>query len=192
MAPIWAQALRPGFTRRLGLTATYERSDNGLERFLTPFFRRVVYRLDYKEALRDDIIAHFKIAFLGVPFAREEQWRYDEANERFRWAWGRLVYEYGLVAEPFGEFIKAVNALAEFEGAGACRQGISRRVHGPPQDPGRGAGEDRLCRPAGARTPPGEWNVGLHADEGGCGIGRLDPPARGPESGFRALGSRPR
>jgi superfamily II DNA or RNA helicase len=34
----WALALEPSFDRRLGLTATYERSDHGCEDYLDPYF----------------------------------------------------------------------------------------------------------------------------------------------------------
>jgi len=37
-AEIYSQALEETFDERLGLTATYERSDNGVAGFLTPYF----------------------------------------------------------------------------------------------------------------------------------------------------------
>lgn len=37
-ADIWSQVLEDGFTRRLGLTATYDREDNGIRDFLNPYF----------------------------------------------------------------------------------------------------------------------------------------------------------
>jgi RNA polymerase primary sigma factor len=109
----WATALQTGFPHRLGLTATYERNDDGVERYLQPYFKQTVYKLHYEEALRDDVIAHFKIAFLGVQFARDEQADYDAHDSTVRWAKGKLIYTYGLPEKPFGTFIKEVNRLAE-------------------------------------------------------------------------------
>lgn len=117
-AECWSEALEEGFERRLGLTATYEREDRGVERFLEPYFGGVVYSLDYREALRDSVIAHFRIAFIGVAFTASEQQAYEEQD---RWA-GRLrqqlVHERGLPPEPFGEFMKAVQRLKNAEERG--------------------------------------------------------------------------
>ncbi len=61
----WSAALEPGFDRRLGLTATYERDDDGI-RILDNYFGAYRYRLGYREALDDFVIAHFKVAFIAV------------------------------------------------------------------------------------------------------------------------------
>jgi superfamily II DNA or RNA helicase len=108
----WAKALHSNFSYRLGLTATYERNDDGVKDYLTPYFGGRCYSLDYKEALADDIIAHFKIAFVGVQFTPDEQSDYEEADGLMRWAFGKLVNQYGLPDSPFGTFMKEVNALA--------------------------------------------------------------------------------
>ena len=50
---------------RLGLTATYEREDDGCAKNLDPYFGGTVYSLDYEEALADGVIANFKIAFVA-------------------------------------------------------------------------------------------------------------------------------
>jgi RNA polymerase primary sigma factor len=110
---IWATALQESFAHRLGLTATFERSDDGVERYLQPYFRQTVYTLHYEEALRDDVIAHFKIAFLGVRFGPDEQAAYNASDSIVRSTKGKLIYTYGLPEKPFGTFIKEVNRLAE-------------------------------------------------------------------------------
>jgi len=109
----WAQALQESFPYRLGLTATYERSDDGVHDELTPYFKQKVYTIEYAEALRDDVIAHFKIAFLGVPFSADERYQYEVADSGVRWAAGILLNQRGLPAKPFGTFIKEVTRLKD-------------------------------------------------------------------------------
>lgn len=78
----WANALDPAFGHRLGLTATYEREDSGIETHLDPYFKGVCYRLDYKGALADGAICKFKVAFAGVAFTSAERSAFLEHDER--------------------------------------------------------------------------------------------------------------
>lgn len=123
-ADVWAAALEPGFNRRLGLTATYQRDDNGVEQVLDPYFGPYRYRLGYAEALKDGVIAHFKIAFVGVPFSGDEEDRYVEAEEKARRKRSTLVNVYGITPEPFGVFIREVQRLAKSESEGARHAGL--------------------------------------------------------------------
>jgi RNA polymerase primary sigma factor len=66
-APEWSWALDGQFDWRLGLTATYERDDTGVDDHVNPYFDGVCYSADYREALADGVIARFKIAFVGAP-----------------------------------------------------------------------------------------------------------------------------
>jgi len=110
-AEFWAKVLETGFERRLGLTATYEREDNGIEKILDPFFNGVVYSVDYNEALEDDVICNFKIAFIGVSFLPAEQFEYEDASLKAANYKKQLVEQYGLPNEPFGQFIREVHRL---------------------------------------------------------------------------------
>ena len=68
----YALALEDTFEERLGLTATYEREDNGIPRHLTPYFSpqirnfagdsEVVAGCDYAGRLADRILAPFQLA----------------------------------------------------------------------------------------------------------------------------------
>ncbi len=107
----WSLALEPEFDRRLGLTATYEREDSGLEEYLDPYFGEHVFSVDYRRALADDVIAPFKIAFVAVRFAGDEREAYEESDERASRYRRKLVWEYGLPDEPFGDFMRAVTRL---------------------------------------------------------------------------------
>lgn len=112
----WSLALEEEFSCRLGLTPAYERADNGLEEFLDPYFSGLCFELHYDEALREEIIAPFKIAFVGVRFSGAEQMSYDQANEIYGRSRARLINEFGLDEEqPFGEFMKAAKRVAESE-----------------------------------------------------------------------------
>lgn len=109
----WSRALEPDFDRRLGLTATYERSDNGRREYLDPYFGGVVFSVDYERALEEGIIAPFKIAFVGVPFAPDEREEYEEHDEKASKYRRRLIKDYGLPEEPFGEFMREVTMLSK-------------------------------------------------------------------------------
>ncbi|WP_250029326.1 DEAD/DEAH box helicase [Paractinoplanes maris] len=108
----FARALEEGFGARLGLTATYAREDNGLERCLAPYFGDVVAGCSYERGLADGILAPFRIAFVGTEFSAEEQSRYRDLNKATRELRDLLINVYGCPPEPFGEFMTAVNKLA--------------------------------------------------------------------------------
>ena len=114
-AETWAMALEPSFERRLGLTATYEREDNGLEEFLIPYFGRPVYSCDFDEALNDGVISPFRIGFIGVRFSPEEQAVYEEVSARASRLRKTLIDQFGLPADPFGQFIRECHQLAKSE-----------------------------------------------------------------------------
>ena len=110
-ASSWSLALEQGFDERLGLTATYEREDLGVEEFLDPYFGGVCASVGYGEALRDGVIAPFKVAYVGVRFAPEERLEYDKAAERASRYRAKLIAEWKCPAEPFGAFMQAVHHL---------------------------------------------------------------------------------
>ena len=108
----WSRVLEPGFDRRLGLTATYDREDRGIDDYLNPYFKKVCYSLGYKEALQDDVIAKFRIAYIGVEFNVQELAAYEEADSECRKLRSKLINQYGVSPEPFGAYIKEVTNLS--------------------------------------------------------------------------------
>lgn len=110
-APSFARALEPGFGARLGLTATYEPLEKGVIEHLEPYFGDVVAGCTYDRGLADEILAPFRVAFVGVDFTPEEQKAHDEHDERVRSLRRRLIHNHGCPAEPFGEFMASVNHL---------------------------------------------------------------------------------
>ncbi|RUL93208.1 DEAD/DEAH box helicase [Verrucosispora sp. FIM060022] len=112
-APTFAQALEPGFHARLGLTATYAREDSGLAERLEPYFRSVVAGCSYERGLTDEILAPFRVGFLGTDFTPDERAKHDEYDERATALRRRLILDHGCPDEPFGEFMAAVNQLRQ-------------------------------------------------------------------------------
>ena len=109
-----AKALHERFDKRLGLTATLERADEGVSEFLTPYFGEVVYRIGYREAIEQDVVAPFRVAFIGVNFSsRTEQKRYKDCEEICRKSKQWLVSNTRAPAEPFGEFMQQVSQMSE-------------------------------------------------------------------------------
>jgi RNA polymerase primary sigma factor len=112
-APSFAVALDATFGARLGLTATYTRQDDLLERNVLPYFGPVVATCGYRRGLADRILAPFRVGFVGTEFTASEQEMHDYYESRLRALRNRLVFEHQCPAEPFGEFMAAVNKLAQ-------------------------------------------------------------------------------
>lgn len=111
-APMFTGALQEGFAWRLGLTATYERSDGEHETVLSPYFGGVVYKLWYDRALKDNVIAPFDIALVGVELTPTERVNYDDFSNIMLEAARNLETYAGIPRRPFHQFIAAVASLA--------------------------------------------------------------------------------
>ncbi len=121
-APQLRLALEEPFGSRLGLSATYERTDGLHEEVLIPYFGQVVCSLGYQDAIRDGVVAHFKVALVPVVFQPGEAREYERLSEQLRRARSRLVLEFGAPEEPFGEFMAFVTSLAR---TGTRSEGIA-------------------------------------------------------------------
>lgn len=104
-------ALDDRFSRRLGLSATYQRSDNGTSDWLEPYFGETCFRLDYERALSDRVISDFSVAALGVRFSEDEYAEYEKLSQEVFRLKMRLIKDYNVPEEPYGEFMKGVQAL---------------------------------------------------------------------------------
>ncbi len=116
-------ALDGRFRRRLGLSATYARDDEGNADWLDPYFGGTCFRLGYRRAVDETITARFTVTLLGVRFSPVEQARYSELTESMRSLHARLVGRHGVPADPFDAFLRAVGVMAEGDGDGA---GVAR------------------------------------------------------------------
>ena len=167
-AEAWSRALEEGFDRRLGLTATYERDDGGVEDVLDPYFSRFRYPLSYREALGDDVIAHFKIAFVGVPFSPGERGEYEEQDERARKKRNLLVTQYGLTPEPFGVFMQEVARLSKSGDDGAKQAGLYLSAFSKRRQLlAKARGKFDLLVGLAPAVRAADRTIPLHADRGG-------------------------
>lgn len=108
----YKKALSADYRWRLGLTGTYERqSDDGVGRFLDPYFGKVVFNYGYGEALRDQVVAPFDLGLVATPFTEREQEEYSEADERCSSAKWRLTSAYGF-PDDWQEFFRYVTIAA--------------------------------------------------------------------------------
>jgi RNA polymerase primary sigma factor len=111
-SPGFQTALMPCYNRRLGLTATYQRNDDGIKQYLDPYFSGICFSLSYKQALEENAIAHFKIAYVGAHLGEDEREQYEEYEDKCRNLRNKLI-NLGLPKEPFGEFMRAVVILSK-------------------------------------------------------------------------------
>ena len=103
--------LAPEFGARLGLSATYRRDDGAHKTVLEPYFKGVVFKVNYQRAIDDDVVARFKVGLVPVEFSATEREKYDELSEELRAAKRNLIKRFGLPSDPFEEFMKALNHL---------------------------------------------------------------------------------
>ena len=73
-------ALDQRFERRLGLSATYARDDDGHVNWLDPFFGGTCFRMGYRRAVDDGVTAHFSVALVGVSLPAAERAIYEEPH----------------------------------------------------------------------------------------------------------------
>lgn len=114
-APMFTGALQEQYAWRLGLTATYERSDGEHENALTPYFGGVIYTLWYDRALQDQVIASFDIALVGVQLTEDEKVSYEDLSNTMAETARYLENYAGIPRKPFASFVAAVGALAASE-----------------------------------------------------------------------------
>lgn len=108
-------ALPAQFPRRLGLSATYARADDGHLTWLDPYFGGTCYRIGYARAIGDGIISPFTVTLQGVSLAGAERVDYDDLTATMQAARARLVASADIPVEPDGAFFAAVARLARGE-----------------------------------------------------------------------------
>jgi RNA polymerase primary sigma factor len=112
------RAMLPQYEERLGLTATLERSDDGVAKLLLPYFGGICHRYGFEQAIADGVCAPPRVAFVGVELSAEERREYVATEQRLVHARLHLRSIHGMPLEPFGDFLGAVAHLAEHD-AGA-------------------------------------------------------------------------
>ncbi len=112
-AAVVRRALIPTADHRLGLTATFERLDNGIREVLRPYFGDTVYKCGFDKAFQDGLLAPARIALVGVPFTSGEQSDYDDAHELMSKNRRSLIGRFGVPAKPFGVFMMTIGRMAK-------------------------------------------------------------------------------
>lgn len=107
----WVNALHAGYDRRLGLTATFERSDDGLGALLDYFAGEPIYDIGFSRAIQDGIIAPYEVELIGVDLTASERDEYDELTTTLGKARKRLI-DGGVPAAPFGSFMAMTAVIA--------------------------------------------------------------------------------
>lgn len=120
-------ALETGFARRLGLSATYARADDGHLAWLDPYFGGTCYRLGYGRALADGVTARFRVALVGVAFSAAEQADYDELSQLMSTAKAKLLSSGLVDAKSVGAFFESVSRLAKGGGDDDSASTVARR-----------------------------------------------------------------
>jgi superfamily II DNA or RNA helicase len=108
----WGRALHPSYRRRLGLTATFERNDDGLASLLDYFEGTPLYRIGFDRAIADGVVARYRVKLHGVALQPHERRAYDEAHEAVVDCRTALITA-GFSEEPFGLFLQEVQEAAE-------------------------------------------------------------------------------
>ena len=71
-------ALRAKYQRRLGLTATLERSgDDAVAGVLSPYFGGTILKVDFDRAIREGVVAPFRLVMAPIALDEDEQAEYD-------------------------------------------------------------------------------------------------------------------
>ncbi|HIC44075.1 MAG TPA: DEAD/DEAH box helicase, partial [Sulfurimonas sp.] len=107
-AKSFSKALFTHANYRMGLTATLERSDEGVKNVLLPYFTGISKDYDYEQAKKDKVIAPYGVACIGVKLLDEEQENYDISGNIMQKTFYLLTKKYGY-PKSFGEFIAKAN-----------------------------------------------------------------------------------
>lgn len=88
----FSKALNTSYSRRVALSGTYERQqDDGVEKYLNPYFDEIIYTYGYGAALADNVVSPFNLALVATEFTPHEKHEYDLETEKCRKAKRYLV-----------------------------------------------------------------------------------------------------
>ncbi|MFC7959666.1 DEAD/DEAH box helicase [Rhodococcoides kroppenstedtii] len=109
----FARVFSDRFDHRLGLTATLERQDEGVDSYIRPYFGTTIAGCDFARGRRDNVLAPVRVMTVAVEFTPDERRKFDEHDAVARDARQQLIARYGCTAAPFGAFMKDVAVLSE-------------------------------------------------------------------------------
>ncbi len=108
----WRNVLHPAYRRRIGLTATFERTDDGMETLERYFGGQPVYNIGFDRAIGDGVVAAYDVALIPTDLTPRERWEYRRAEDTLRDSRMRLIAA-DFPSEPFGRFLREVQKAAE-------------------------------------------------------------------------------
>lgn len=124
----FARILSNRFGERIGLTATLERNDDGVDEALKPYFENVLDGCDFVRAKADEIIAPVRVMTVSVPFTPQEHAEYQDLERTLQKERFTLINRFGCAEEPFGAFLADVQIMSEsddFAARGSARRYMS-------------------------------------------------------------------
>ena len=107
--------LRESFPHRLGLSATYARSDDAHLERLDPYFSGACFRLGYRQAVSEGVVAPFHVELVGVRFTDAEYDDYAALGVEMAVARAQLLRSGLVRPEPVGAFLADVARCARGE-----------------------------------------------------------------------------
>lgn len=122
----WRRALHHSYRRRLGLTATFERNDDGIQELTSYFGGSPVFTIGFDRAIRDGVVAHYDVKLLGVDLTDAERSAYRSADKTVRDARVALLAA-GFTESPFGVFMHEVGKAASGEDPDPTVEDMARR-----------------------------------------------------------------
>src|SRR5690349_9720111 len=76
------RAMLREYDERLGLTATLERSDDGVSELLLPYFGGICHRYGFEDAIADGVCAPPRVALVGVELTVDERAEYVATEQQ--------------------------------------------------------------------------------------------------------------
>ena len=126
-ASFFRRALLDTASFRMGLTATFERSDDGVGEVLKPYFNETICLVyDFQRARKENVVARYGAVFIGVDLDPQEQKQYQEfgtvMTKKRNYLKNNWPDKYDGVS--FGEFLaQAVLASQKSDGEGLAARG---------------------------------------------------------------------
>jgi len=84
-SPNFAKIIQHHYKYTLGLSATPEReSDYGFEEYLVPNLGEVIFKYNYSDAIKDEVISPFKVINFGIELKGKEREEYRRLSESIK------------------------------------------------------------------------------------------------------------
>lgn len=127
-APKFQTGLLQKTPHRLGLTATFERNDDGIESALLPYFSKIIFEYDYGDAKRDEVISRYSVGLLGVDLSPDDQLAYNQISEEISDLRRKLASVLGTSATDKTFLSVVAGASGRFDGIGRMAKGFMSRI----------------------------------------------------------------